>query len=290
MPTDPAHRGTNHCGHILLTGLFGNLVLAALKIAVGVLECYRLILMDGMFSCANAVALLFAWHGDQLEKKAADMRHPYGYGKFMFLAMSVAGLVVLVISIYMFFYGLVHMTGEEVHCSYTAAVMVSLISVIGNELIYRYLSEESRLHSNSIVAWNAVNSRLNAAVSLLGLIAIGLSAMGMPYFERLGVVVISTIMFCMGLRMLFWSFAGIMDGIPSREVLNRIGSSTCAVQGVREVVNIKARHVGAFVHIDLGIAVDEEISMGEADVIAREVEGILANAIPNTKEVNVILA
>ena len=81
-----------------------------------------------------------------------------------------------------------------------------------------------------------------------------------------------------------------MDRFPSQHILHEIGSFAHAVEGVKEVLHTKARYVGAVLHVDLCIAVNEDISMREADVIAREVEGVLVNKFPNTKEVNVILA
>ena len=58
----------------------------------------------------------------------------------------------------------------------------------------------------------------------------------------------------------------------------------------RQVLAVKARYTGTFLHIDLRISVDGDLSMKEADNIARRVEEGLIEKIPFTREANVIVA
>ena len=153
--------------YVFATGLLGNLALAILKLSVGLFGYSKLVLMDGIFSFINAVILSFTWQGDRLEKREFNERYPYGYGKVIFLTMSVAGLVVLIIAIYMFFYSLTGMGWLEIHRSHSGAMMVTLISIIANEVLYRYLMEKSKGHLNGVIAWNALNNRIDVLVSSL---------------------------------------------------------------------------------------------------------------------------
>jgi len=277
------------CKEVFLRALICNLALAALKFGIGLFGYTKLILMDGIFSFACALVLLFMWLADSMEKRRYDERYPYGYGKILFLISSIAGLAVLIVAIYMFYYGVSRMTWLEIHRSHSGAMMAAVISIVANECLYRYLMDEGRRHSNIIISWNAVNNRIDVMISFLVLVFIVLAGLGFSFTERMGVVIISLIMFLASLRMLFRSFSGIMDKVPAREVLNRISAYARKVKGVKDVLRVKARYIGTFLHIDLYVSLDENLSMRQAHRIACDVENRLIDKIPFTKEANVII-
>ena len=284
------HSGNGSLRNVFIVAIIGNLSLAVLKLGIGIFGYTKLVLMDGILSFVNALLLFLMWHGNNVEEKDPDSKHPYGYGKAIFLISSVAGFAVLVIAIYMFFYSIHNMVWFEIHRSHSGAMMVTVISIIANELLYRYLMDESRRYSNTILAWNANNNRINVLVSSLILIFILFASLGASYIERLGVMVISIIMFCVSLRILFKAFSGIMDKTPSQDILDKIKLYVGNLKGVKDVFDIKARYTGTFLHVDLCIAVDEALSIKEADRIARSVETRLIDKISLIREVNAIIA
>ncbi len=274
---------------VFLRALICDLALAVLKFCIGLFGYTKLILMDGIFSFACALVLLFMWLADSLERREYDERYPYGYGKILFLVSSIAGLVVLIAAISMFYYAVNLMTWLEIHRSHSGAMMAAVISIAANECLYRYMMDEGRRHSNSVISWNAVNNRINVLISSLVLVFVVLASIGFSFTERMGVVIISLIMFLASLRMLFRSFSGIMDRIPAREVLDRISAYARKVKGVKDIPRVKARYIGTFLHIDLHISVNESLSLGEAHRIAHDVEKRLIDKIPFTKEANAII-
>ena len=246
--------------------------------------------MDGLFSLMSAAAFLLPWHAQVLEKKTANVRYPYGLGKVLFISITVVGLLGLIIGVHMLCYSLIVMTRLRVYGSYAGAVMVTIISIVANEAIYRYLMEESKNLSNAIVALSARYNRIDVWISCFVLFLLILVGLGAAYLERAGVAVISIIVLFVGLRMVFIGFAGIMDKVPPRKILDRIRSCAGKVKDVMDIVNIKARYVGTLLHIDMSIAIDEDLSMERADQIARNVKTQLMGEMPFINEVNVIIA
>jgi len=284
------YRNRNQPVHPFLVGVLGNLGLAVLKMGFGLFGGSRLVLMDGLFSFMSAAAFLLPWQAQVLEKKTTDMRYPYGLGKVLFISTTVVGLLGMVIGVHMLYYNLIVMTGLRMYGSYVGAVMVTIISIVANEAIYRYLMEESKKLSNTIIATSARYNRIDVWISCFILFLLFLIGLGAGYLERAGVAVISIIVLLVGLRMVFIGFAGIMDKVPPRKVLDRIRSCARKVKDVKDIVNIKARYVGTLLHIDMSIAIDEDLSMEHADQIARNVKTQLMGKMPSVREVNVIIA
>jgi len=173
---------------------------------------------------------------------------------------------------------------------YTLAIMVTLISIITNEVLFRYLKEKSKNFSNTMLVLSARYNRIGAWISSFVLLLLILAYLGATYLERIGVAIISIVVFFVGLRLVFVGFAGIMDKVPSQKIMERIRACVQKVNEVKDIVNIKARYVGTLLHIDMWITVDDDLDMNQADRIARHVKVQLMEKIPFAREVNVIIA
>jgi cation diffusion facilitator family transporter len=273
-----------------LAGLLGNLVIAILKLGLASLGGSRLVLMDGLFSFMAAATFLIPWQAHVLERKSADTRYPYGLGKVLFISMTLVGFLGLVISIHMLYYSLVIMGRVRMLGLYTTGIMVTIISIITNEVLFRYLKEKSKDFSNTMLAISVRYNRIGAWISSFVLLLLILAHLGAVYLERIGVAIISIVVFFVGLRLVFVGFAGIMDKVPSKKTMEAIKICTQKVSEVKDIIKIKARYVGTLLHIDLWITIDDNISMKQADKIARHVKVQLMEKIPFAREVNVIIA
>jgi len=274
---------------LFVAGVLCNLTIAILKFGIAMLGGSRLVLMDGLFSFMAAAAFLIPWQAQVIEKKPHDEKYPYGLGKVLFISMTIVGFLGLIISIHMLYYSLAVMVGLQVRGLYTLAIMVTLISIITNEVLFRYLKEKNKSCPNTMLAISGRYNRIGAWISSFVLLFLILSYLGGAYLERIGVAIISFVVFFVALRMVFVGFAGIMDKVPSKRIMEQIKACAQKVSQVKEIANVKARHVGTLLHIDMWITVDDDLSMSEADRIARHVKVQLMEKIPFAREVNVII-
>jgi cation diffusion facilitator family transporter len=274
----------------VLVGLLGNLALAVSKIGFVLLGGSKLVLMDGLFSLMVVSAFLIPWQARVLEKKIVNSRYPYGLGKILFISMAIVGLLGLVIAAHMLYYSLTIMTGAKLGGSYTLGVMVTLISIVTNEVLYRYLREKNEKTSNGMLVMSGRYNRYGAWISTFVLMLLILAGLGAGYLIRIGIAIICVVVFLVGLRMIYLGFAGIMDKVPSNRIMELIKTCAQKVGNVNEIINVKARYIGTLLHIDMWISVDDDLSMEQADKIARQVKGQLIEKIPFASEVNIIIA
>ena len=274
----------------ILAGLLGNLALAVLKLGFVLLGGSKLVLMDGLFSLMAVSAFLIPWQAQVLEKRTGTARYPYGLGKILFISMAVVGLLGLVIAAHMLYYSLMVMAGLKMGGFYTLAIMVTLISIITNAVLYRYLREKSKKSTNGMLAMSGRYNRYGSWISTFVLLLLILAGLGAGYLIRIGIAIISIAVLFVGLRMVFLGFAGIMDKVPSPKILERIRACAQKVGEVKDIINIKARYVGTLLHIDIWISVDNNLSMEQADKIARHLKVELMEKIPFAREVNIIVA
>ena len=276
-----------------VVGLSGNMALAVLKLTFGVSGHSNLVLMDGLFSFLTASVLLLAWQADVLERRGHDERYPYGPGKILFMSMAVVGLLALVIGLHMMVmsvYGLWRAGQSDVSRSYIELIMITLVSIAGNVLLWRYLLDRGWGRSKVLLGLAARYNRIDMWISVFALHLLILALFGLVHLERFGVAVICIIVLVLGVRLLYASLGGIMDHAPSQDVLLRIRSCLDTIDEVKDVVDIKARHVGTFLHIEVWVAIDDQINMGQAEAITLAVEKRLMELMPHVREVSVIIA
>jgi len=290
MPGRTLYPSEQRFRYPFLTGMAGNLALAAVKLVYGFLWYSRLVLLDGLFSLMTVMVFLLAWQAEVLEKRRPDARHPYGLGKALFVSMAVVGSLGLVIAIHMLIHSVWLKGRLDMERSHVGAMLIAIVSVVANEAFYRYFAEKGKGQQNPIVAQSARFNRIDAWISAAVLLLVTLSNLGATYLERLGVATISIIVVVVAARMVYAGFAGIMDKVPTRRILDRIRSCAHSVEDVQDVARIRARYLGTLLHVYVWVAIDEDISMERADVILGNVKARLAKQIPFAGEVNVIIA
>lgn len=283
------HRSDSWFERPFLVGLLGNLVLGVFKLGFGLFAYNRLVLMDGLFSLVAAAASLLPWQAELLEKRLPDDRHPYGLGKILFLSMAGVGTLGLIVGVHMFVYSLTIVGWLRAHPSRIMALMVTAISILANEVLYRYLMDKGRNYANGMIATAARYNRVGVWISCFVLILLILPLLGVTAVETPGVAIISLIVFIVGLKMVYNGFAGIMDKAPPKNVMEAIRACADRISDVKDVVSINARYVGTLLYVDMSVAVDESIDMKRAHAIAQDVKMRLIRRIPSAKEVNVII-
>lgn len=112
-------------------GIAINLVLAVVKILVGVATSSIAILSEGVNSLTDALSSTLAFIGTKLSKKHPDEKHPFGYGRIEYLTGLTVSILIIVTGFEM-------LTGsiqlvihpEELSISYVSLAIVAVSAVI----------------------------------------------------------------------------------------------------------------------------------------------------------------
>ena len=80
-----------------IVGIICNLLLFAMKLAVGTLSGSVSITADAMNNLSDATSSIVTLVGFHLAEKPADEHHPFGHARFEYLAgLAVAGLILII--------------------------------------------------------------------------------------------------------------------------------------------------------------------------------------------------
>ena len=112
-------------------GIIVNVLIAALKVAIGVFASSIAILSSGVNNATDALTSVLTLVGTKLSAKRPDAKHPFGYGRIEYLtSLVIAGLILF--SGFEMLIGSVELIFEpaEMRISHLMLVIIAVTAVI----------------------------------------------------------------------------------------------------------------------------------------------------------------
>lgn len=259
-----------------------NALLAAGKMAAGVLGHSQALIADGIESMADVLSSIVVWRGLVVAAAPADADHPYGHGKAEPIAAAIVAAVLLLAAM-----GIaVQSTGEILapHQSPAPFTLVVLIAVVAvKETLFRFVLRQGTLLESSAMHVDAWHHRSDAITSLAAAIGISISLIGGPTFaaaDDVAAVVAAGIIGWNGWRLLRPSMAELMDTSPGLAVTNKIMEAAKSIEGVDQVEKCLVRKMGYQLFVDMHVQVDPGMTVEEAHGIAHQVKDHVRAQVP----------
>lgn len=261
-------------------------VTTALQVIIFILSGSVALLADTVHNFGdflNSVPLLAAFY---LAGRAATRRYTYGYGR----AEDLAGIVIVVSIVFSAAYILWESFQKLLdpqpidRLPWVAAAAV--IGFIGNEAVALFqIRTGRRIGSEALVA-DGLHARIDGLTSLVVLVAVAGSALGVPILDPLvGLLIGVAIVFIArdAARRVWYR---LMDAVDPA-IVDRIEQYAGEVSGVDEVSWIRARWVGHQLHAEVGISISEAASAADLSGMLRDVRSQLRRLVPRLAVVTV---
>lgn len=268
--------------NVTLVGGVVNVVLLIFKFVAGIMGNSAAMVADAIHSLSDFVTDVIVLFFIHISSKPQDRSHEYGHGKYETLAMTVIGMVLLVVALGIVYGGIVKIVawshGQELQSPGTLALMAALLSVALKEAVYHYSMVYARKLKSQAVEANAWHHRSDALSSVGTAIGIG----GAIFLGQRWAVLDPIASVIVGLFIVRVSFLLLRDGIGDllehslpEEVEEEILQLAASVDGVYEPHDLCTRRIGNHYAIELHILMDGNITLREAHDKASEVEDLL---------------
>ncbi len=261
---------------LAVVGGLVNLLLAAVKLAAGILGNSYALVADAVESLTDIVGSIVIWGGLRVADRPVDARHPYGYGKAESIAAVLVALLVCGAGV-----GIAAEAIREIRTPHHAPAWWTLVVLVGvmvtKEVLFRVVrraaSAGSGADSSAGVA-DAWHHRADAITSLAAFLGISVALIGGKGWEPAddwAALAASCVVL----------YNGVMIGInPLRELLDvhsagvaeRAATVAAAVPGVEKVQKAFARKSGPRYWVDMHVWVDGELTVRRAHEIAHAVK------------------
>jgi cation diffusion facilitator family transporter len=261
------------------TGLISagiNSILALLKLIFGLLGQSQALIADGLHSFSDLLADGLILLAAKAASRGPDEDHPYGHQRIETLASIVIALMLVAIGC-----GLIYESIEKIgqHAALTRpstiVIIVAAVSVIMNELLFRYCRNKGQEINSPLLIANAWHNRSDAWSSLIVIISAGGSMLGFKMLDPIGAIIIAVLILKMAWSMVYQNANELLDAAVDEGSLKQIIQTIEQCDGVVAAHQTRTRLHSGNILVDAHIIVDQRISVSEGHFIGEQVEARL---------------
>jgi len=251
-----------------------NILLVALKFAVGVAGGSRALVADAAHSMSDLVSDIVVVWGLIMGSRPSDDRHHYGHAKMELLAEMLLGLLLFGAGVGIAVNSISAILTGAYRSPSIIVLPVALISVVSKEYLFRITVRVAKRTGRSSLIANAWHHRSDALTSVGVLIGATLATVR-PSFavaDALVGVLVAVVVIKVGVGIGWEASARLVDTAPGRDYMHLMEQMILAASKVRSVRDLKMRYVGHRVAVEVHLGLDPEMSVRESHDVAKEVK------------------
>lgn len=272
-----------------IIALFGNLVLALLKIVTGAVTGSLAVIGDGMDSSTDVLIAIMTLAVGVIINQPSDKEHPWGHQRAETLGTMVLAFIIVFAGSQLFessFRQLREGTATELPDPTALAVTIlSIIGKLGLALSQYRLGKKS---GSAMVLANAKNMTNDIIISASVFIGLGASILfRLPFLDALTALLVSLWVIRSGIGIFREQNLELMDGNADDALYRSLFDAVKSVPGAGNPHRARIRKMATSWDIDLDIEVDGDMSVRESHDIAENVEKAIRRHIPEVYDIMV---
>lgn len=267
---------------VLLYTLGLNLLVTAVKLAIGFLSGSLSVVADGFDSLLNSAANIVGLAGVAVAARPPDPGHPYGHRRFETLATVAIGILIFITTAQLLQSAIQRLLtgGMPAVTALTFVAPLFSIAVQGYVAIYEY-RQGRRLKSQILIA-DALHTRADVLVSVSVVVGLALVRLGFPQADPVLAILIAGFIAYIGLEIVRDSARVLADAAAlDPQQVERIAR---AVPGVETAHRVRSRGQEDEIYLDLHVHVAPDMPVQEAHEIAHDVERRLYEQIEGLRD------
>ena len=263
---DKAMRNTSVVGAIV------NLALTVAKVVFGIIGQSHALIADGVHSLADLSTDLMVWFAAKYSNQPADKEHPYGHARIETAFTVGLGVVLIITAVGIVFDSAQRLLNPDTLLQPTPIVLlIAAISILANEGLYQYTIRAAKQFNSGLLKANAWHHRSDAISSIVVLVGVAGSLMGLPYLDAFAAVGVALMIGHIGWTQAWNSIRELVDTGMEPKTAAALKRIIGNVEGVRGVHMLRSRRMGGAYLIDVHIVVDERLSVSEGHKISEYV-------------------
>jgi cation diffusion facilitator family transporter len=259
---------------LVARGIGLNLVLAAAKIAGGIIGHTYALIADGVESLLDILSSGLAWAGLRMAARPPDAEHPYGHGK----AEPISGLLVSIV----IFAAAAWIGQHAIHEIITPhrgphwGTLPLLAAIIALKIYFSKKLGAAGLESNSMVvgieAWHHYSDALTSAAAFVGIAVALWGGKGFEAADDWAALAACAVILWNGVGFFRRAVHDVMDSAAPAGVEERVRTLARTVDGVLGIDKLRVRKSGLSHLVDIHVEVDGDLSVRAGHDIAGAVK------------------
>lgn len=273
---------------VTLTGAVVNVLLATAQLAGGVLTYSQGLIADGIHTVSDLASDLLVLLASRHAHRKADMQHPYGHGRIETLATSILGLALIAVAAGILIDVAQRLQHPELLLQPTPfALIFAALAVVSKEALYQYTQRVAKRVRSSLLEANAWHHRSDAISSLIVIVGITGSLMGLANFDAFAALIVALFIGRIGWKLLWRSGQELIDASLDEEVVEKTKKVISEVDGVVNLHMLRSRRSGGDAFVDVHIQVPSTVSVSEGHQISEAVRKAIISQVEEITDVTI---
>ncbi|XP_078160683.1 cation efflux family protein [Carex rostrata] len=265
---------------IFRLGLASDVALAVGKAVTGYVSGSTAIIADAAHSVSDVVLSGVALWSFKAAKAPKDKEHPYGHGKFESLGTLAISSMLLVTAGGIAWHAIDVLQDVIGHGGHhhgidlehpVLALSMTVVAVSVKEGLYWITKRAGEKEGSGLMKANAWHHRSDAISSVVALIGVGGTILGVPFLDPLAGLLVSGMILKAGIETGYESIMELVDAAVDMSVLQPIKETILQVEGVKGCHRLRGRKAGTSLYLDVHIEVDPFLSVSAAHEIGETV-------------------
>lgn len=254
-------------------GIACNVLLCVGKFIAGIISGSLSISADAVNNLSDASSSIISLIGFKLSEKSADREHPYGHGRYEYLAGFLVAALIIVIGVELLRDSIIEIIKPtEVLFGVLPIFVLSVSILVKLWMMMFYLNIAKRISSDALKA-SAADSRNDVLSTLAVLIALIVSHFANVELDGIMGALVAVVILISGIGLVKDAINPLLGKAPSKETVEDIRKKILAYKGVIGTHDLMIHDYGpgrtfASVHVE----VPAEMTLKECHDIIDEIE------------------
>jgi cation diffusion facilitator family transporter len=256
-------------------------LLAILKGVIGFLSGSIALIADAIHTSLDIFTSIAVWLGLIFSMREPGEKFQYGYFKAENLAAFIVSIIIFISGLELLREAILSLSTPRSIQLYDAALLVALLSALVLFALSKYKGRiGNRIGSQALIA-DARHSYVDVSSSLIVVIALMGSLIGISWLEGIAVILISIFIFRLGFSTARDSALVLLDAWLDPAVADKIRELTMAMRGVKGVDELRLRKSGLVVFGEMSVEVEGEVDVKRGEILSSEIESMVKREIKN---------
>jgi len=263
--------------------------LTGTKIVVGLTTGSLGILAEAAHSGLDLVAAVMTLFAVRVSGRPADSDHPYGHGKVENLSALFETLLLLATCVWIIYSAVQRLASGKIEIEVTVwSFAVMALSIVVDVSRSRMLYRVAKKYNSQALEADALHFSTDiwsSAVVILGLVCVKLGEWKpalaiLKSADAVAAVVVAIIVFFVCGELGMRTIRALLDTAPAG-LDGRIADAAQAVPGVSNCHNVRTRHSGPQLFVDVHVLVNGNQTLEQAHALTEAVEAAIREVVPD---------
>ncbi len=272
---------------VTLVVMFGNSLLAFVKMLIGIIGRSPALFADGVHSLSDLISDVMVLFAAKYSNKGADDDHPYGHERIETLATLLISALLISSGFMIVYHSLATLISGEYSSPDKFTMYAAIFSIFGNEFIYQYTMIAANKIDSDMLRVNALHSRSDMWSSLVVLVGLVGAFYGFAWMDAIAAFVVCYMIMMMGVKWGYSSVAELIDEGVDEETRKSMKDIIANTEGVEDFHDLRTRKMSGKIILDVHVRVDKYSTTSEGHYFAEIVKSNIYHNIENIKDITV---